>query len=807
MRAAVMAVLRKRWPGLLAGLMLALVVASAFNTANDIERPFYGVVAYRNHLRSVWQVEPSTPSWWPVLATGLLHYDDVLLAVEGEPYSAGSVWHGGTALRARASVRLTVSRGHALLDVDLPVTRFTFRHFLDLKLPDLINGFGLVFLALVVLRARPDHAVNRTFAVASSLMAGAVACTTPSVFPEAGSSTRAIHLAWCVAACGLGAAFPHLTLLFPQPVRWPHRRLVASLYVLVTGLAVLYAGSMLLEWRDPAWPLWRSLSTVSNGLLIGLYASDIALVLGRWGWLAGYRDSSRRLRRQAVLLLAGVAMGSPYFVIMFLRSLGTHGHFWNGLDLRCMFLFFAITLAFLILRYQTFQRAHPAIVAAFILVTSALVASIGAWLLRLVEPEWANTRTWPPFLALFCATLVPSVLWTTQVLWRGVLGRFFQWDRRSYTAARQFGQQVVSQTDIRHTPRTIAEALVGRLELERAAVWLWDETEHAFHLAAQAGQWPCPPLAAVRVQLQPDETHPVRVPETGVAAWTAPLRASGLEVVAPLWASRTPVGLLGLGKRWDEEIFDERDLEIVELIAQQAALFLLTAAQLEALRQVPHQIAATQERERFKIAQELHDTVQQFLGRLPFYLEVSRNAARDDPAETESILERCMADVEGAAQTVREIRANLAPLQLEKSLVHPLQRLIERFGARTGIVAESALTSDLEASLSLEARHALYRVVQQALDNVAAHAQASRVHVSLARRDGRVCLAVSDDGCGFSMAERTSAQARGGFGLRSMHARITTLGGELTTDSTPGVGTLVSGWLPLAANRASHADL
>src|SRR6185369_8655098 len=107
------------------------------------------------------------------------------------------------------------------------------------------------------------------------------------------------------------------------------------------------------------------------------------------------------------------------------------------------------------------------------------------------------------------------------------------------------------------------------------------------------------------------------------------LGASGMiEVVTPLAISGRAVGLLGSGKRWDEEIFDERDLQITELIAQQAGLFLLTALQIEQLRQVPQEIATAQERERFKIAQELHDTIQQFLGRLPFFLEVSRGAAR-----------------------------------------------------------------------------------------------------------------------------------------------------------------------------------
>jgi signal transduction histidine kinase len=350
---------------------------------------------------------------------------------------------------------------------------------------------------------------------------------------------------------------------------------------------------------------------------------------------------------------------------------------------------------------------------------------------------------------------------------------------------------------VRQTPSAIVAALVDKMELERAALWLWDGKDRELTLAAHAGAWAQPPAGRLGGE-PPPQGPPLRVSGAALPEALRPL-AGGVEVAAALWASGRPIGLLGLGKRWDDEIFDERDLEIVDLIAQQAALFLLTAAQVDELLQVPHQIAETQERERFKIAQELHDTVQQFLGRLPFYLEVSRDAARQDPAETEAILERCMADVETAAQTVREIRANLAPLQLERSLTLPLRRLVTHFQSRSGLPTEITIEDGVEAGLGLEARHALYRVVQQALDNVAAHAQASRAAVDVERVGTRVSFRIADDGRGFGEAERARAKERGSFGLTSMQARITSLGGELAIESPKSGGTRVCGWLPAEA--------
>jgi signal transduction histidine kinase len=509
-----------------------------------------------------------------------------------------------------------------------------------------------------------------------------------------------------------------------------------------------------------------------------------ALSAGRLLWLASRPDLSRRLRRQVAVLVAGLVLCSPYMLIKLLRSLGIHGHFWNGLDLRCMLLPLPISMAFLILRYQTFRGAHPAIGAVLVLGSSAFLASVGTWLLLLSDPAWVGSLTWSPFLPLFAASVIASLLWSTETSWRQSFAHLVDWDRRSYAAARQFGQDVVNQDDLRRTPEAIVGALVDKMELERAALWLWSDTEGAFTLAAQAGTWPRPP-ALPRAANATAQTLPFRLPP-----------GDAIEVAAPLLTSGKPIGLLGLGKRWDDEIFDERDMEIVALIAQQAALFLLTAAQIDQLRRVPHQIAETQERERFKIAQELHDTVQQFLGRLPFYLEVSRNAARCDPGETETILERCMSDVQAAAQTVREIRANLAPLQLERSLAQPLRRLVAHFTSRNSLAADITIEGDVDAGLGLEARHALYRVVQQALDNAAAHAEASRITVAFERQAGRVAFTVQDDGRGFTEDQRARAEERGSFGLKSMGARITSLGGELKVESACGGGTRLSAWLP-----------
>ncbi len=253
-----------------------------------------------------------------------------------------------------------------------------------------------------------------------------------------------------------------------------------------------------------------------------------------------------------------------------------------------------------------------------------------------------------------------------------------------------------------------------------------------------------------------------------------------------------------LGKRRDEEIFHEQDFEIIELIAQQASLFLATALQLHELRQVPQRVAEAQEHERFRIAQELHDTVQQFLGRLPFQLEISRDLIASDPAAANQQLQHAQNEVQQAARTVREIRADLAPSQLQSGFVQPMQELLARFASRTDLQVVITLPVELDTALSMPARHALFRVCQQALDNIEAHAEAAQVMVQVAVEPTRITFAICDDGRGFdSNSPKPSVDDPAAhFGLRSMQARLSTLGGALAITSQPGAGTQVEGWLP-----------
>ena len=145
-------------------------------------------------------------------------------------------------------------------------------------------------------------------------------------------------------------------------------------------------------------------------------------------------------------------------------------------------------------------------------------------------------------------------------------------------------------------------------------------------------------------------------------------------------------------------------------------------------------------------------------------------------------------NVDGAAKAVRQIRNNLAPLQLEKNLSQPLRLLIEQFSARNNIETQVFISPEVDTRIAAEARHALYRVVQQALDNIAAHARASHVSIRIEPIQERLHFSITDDGQGFSAAQRTSQ------------------GGEFTIQPGPQAGTSVSGWLPMRLSASPSAS-
>ncbi|MCW2963158.1 MAG: sensor histidine kinase [Actinomycetia bacterium] len=255
----------------------------------------------------------------------------------------------------------------------------------------------------------------------------------------------------------------------------------------------------------------------------------------------------------------------------------------------------------------------------------------------------------------------------------------------------------------------------------------------------------------------------------------------------PLLARDGPIGIVfAHDRRGRDPRFTNADLRLAEHFGERAsvAVDLSRRVQRDSLRRV----IEGQELERRRLARELHDETGQALTSVLLGLKAVETA-EDAPAALARLRELVVATL----QDVRRLAVELRPKALDDfGLVPALERLVETFTEATGISVE--FESQLGAErLQPEVETTLYRIVQEALTNIAKHAGARRVSVLLVRRPGVVSALIEDDGLGFGRDE----EARGGIGLAGMRERLALLDGKLTTESGRGTGTSLVAEVPL----------
>jgi signal transduction histidine kinase len=197
--------------------------------------------------------------------------------------------------------------------------------------------------------------------------------------------------------------------------------------------------------------------------------------------------------------------------------------------------------------------------------------------------------------------------------------------------------------------------------------------------------------------------------------------------------------------------------------------------------------------ERARMAREIHDTLAQGLTGIVTQLQAAEQGA-DDPVRWRRHITAAMRLArEGLAEARRSVHA-LRPELLETGrLSEALADIAERWSGLNGIQAQVTTTGTVRP-VQPEAEFALLRAAQEALANVARHARATRVGLTLSYMENEVALDVRDDGVGFD----PSLPEHDGFGLVAMRQRIEGLAGTLQVESEPGNGTAISACVPTA---------
>ncbi|MBV8386365.1 MAG: sensor histidine kinase [Acidimicrobiia bacterium] len=209
-----------------------------------------------------------------------------------------------------------------------------------------------------------------------------------------------------------------------------------------------------------------------------------------------------------------------------------------------------------------------------------------------------------------------------------------------------------------------------------------------------------------------------------------------------------------------------------------------------------HRAIDASDAERRRIARDLHDGVVQSLAGVSYSLAAAADRVGDAPngAEVGSALRQAAADTRKSMRDLRSLIVDIAPPNLhEEGLDNAVGELVAPLAAEG---METIVDIDDDAAQSAETQTVLYRVAHEAVRNVAVHAHATRLDVSVARDNGLVRLVVSDNGLGFSPDRINERREEGHVGLTLLTGLVADAGGRLVVTSAPGEGTRLEAEVP-----------
>lgn len=271
-----------------------------------------------------------------------------------------------------------------------------------------------------------------------------------------------------------------------------------------------------------------------------------------------------------------------------------------------------------------------------------------------------------------------------------------------------------------------------------------------------------------------------------------PTRGIGSILAAPLTVGTRVEGAIVLTHR-DPRMFGQRHLNLLTVLSSSAAL-IVRNAQLYAWSE-----EKVISEERARMAREIHDGLAQDINFMLMRVQTLQAAARkgkeiDLPKELEQLNQTLRRDVREVRQTIFALR----PVEIETLGFMPaLEKFVRDFGLSNEIKVHLSTTGDA-SRLAPKSQSALYRLVQESLNNIRKHAQAANVWLTFEFDDKRAVLVVRDDGKGFDMIRALdAARGRGSVGILQMRERTERASGTFEIETDPGRGTTIQVTLPV----------
>jgi signal transduction histidine kinase len=797
----------RTWSLVIAGVVFALGVYAGLIIWHT---PYLGVL--RSTHDEVYLVEPASPG-----AAAGIQVGDRLTHVDGIPINQADPLFGDRQAGDRLSLSLIRAGTPRTVNVTLATPSLSVR---VRRLSYLAIALAFWLVGVFVLSRKPNQAGPRLFFAL---------CQTAAVILAA-LGLAEIQIDWATRLVNVGvltisALFVHFHTEFPRPKSGRIKKpFLFALYLVSLDLSLIYAG-------------------------VGPHQ------LGRYSWFPLFRSGIR------LYFVASILVGIALLFHTYLTT--DYGPVRRRVRLVLFGTFVALMPVVLLSLVPVALRGSPRVpdeIAALSLVVIPLVYGYGILRHNLMDIDLVINRTvvyltLTILLILAYLAVVTVASFMTDGLWAGqpLVGAAASLvvaasilplrsrvqtsvDRLFYRAAYDY-QAVVGDVSARLS-RTLHEDNLENLLVRqisqamglKGAALLLVQSEHlvlreATGTLRRLGH-PGTDLLPARgtlAQYLAQAGKPVESSEIlPLPSSVIPLPSSDLRLWVPLVLGDELQGILLLGAKHVDEFFSREDHKILATLAHQAALAAKNLqlveelrrrmaeidADKEMLRQMNHQAVQIREAERKKLSQELHDQVIQEVIGLKIQLENCRD--RVDAPAVRAELRRMAQQAQRMIDDMRRVCLDLRPAVLDDyGLIAALHTHINEFEAQSGLSVRRQFQGE-ELGLPEEMEVSLFRVVQEALQNVWRHANARTAWVGLAietlpdPRDssakgaGRLELWVADDGQGFILPHRLRDLTRQRhIGLVSMRERVEAMGGQLAIHSAPGQGTTVQVIVPL----------
>ena len=229
--------------------------------------------------------------------------------------------------------------------------------------------------------------------------------------------------------------------------------------------------------------------------------------------------------------------------------------------------------------------------------------------------------------------------------------------------------------------------------------------------------------------------------------------------------------------------------------------------EIQQKQQLGMRIIKAQEEERRRVAREIHDGPAQSMANVVLRVEICEKLLKIKPEEVKKELSELKGLVKESLQDVRKIIFDLRPMVLDDlGLVPALKRYIAELQERCSLHIDFQVLGNTNERLSGTLEIALFRIIQEALNNVIKHAQAKTVEVYLEQAQTQVNLRIKDDGCGFDLEKVLNNSNSDSYGLIGIRERVELLEGSFKILTAPGKGTNLLVKIPFGKKNQAKSE-